>query len=888
MNELTRFDPNERSAREVVDIEVLRAARAAGWLVEDPERRRARYFDGRFLTAADLTRDQQYFGSRQLDLGRMGGLGVVHGLELRAGATAAELVVTAGHGITPGGDQVVLLEDIAVDLTDLPALQALDAIFGLEVRPDTPLRNRTGLFVIALRNVEYTAKPVATYPSDLQQQRRIEDGEIIEATAVTLVPFETLSPGDSTEQGRARLAREIFLREAGPRLPDEALPVGAVALERGLVRWVDPYLVRRDASTDDSLGFGMAPRAVREAFLRQYEQHLDDVLAARSAAGQTGAFAAAEHFQALPAFGRIPLPSLQIIGDQIVQSYFPAEVGVELTIVPDDELAALQEEAIASPPLDLRAPSAVLQECSVLVLVPVPRADYGSFVARLEGKLSRHPRPRLVRTRGSLFDELTRARLLERRAPPVPVAVDLLPWQDALLALGARGSSPLFVRRRRLPQVVFAFSRFQAFPPDSPNPSETLSQEVRERLTDAGELTPDDGDPTTPTSTSRFDFLMRRTTNDVLVAVEGLLRGPQFAVAAPFAERVLVQGVVAELAYRTRVRLEELSVSTEARRSVIDVGDGVVAAEASAPVRVRALRREDVDKVAERYARAGVDSGWDLLVTAQPELLRPERRQVLADSFRVPELGVRAQRLSRISSTEFAELAAELLVAAQTGDVGAVRDLVDLQFIPPDLEEFPEIPGFPGSRVARDLGEGRLYHIIHGAAAGEPALQERISELLSRTSHDQPMIVSTLLANLLVEALSLQLFSQPQLERVESVLEALSAWDLGDPPFSVPGNGNSTPVLSSENVDVTNLLDAYAALELEPRLGLLTEVLNDHGWTGGLDEYRTIGFAGQPARLILRVLRADAEQIGPLVVAINEALAHRAQGLTRLLQLALG
>src|SRR5215475_421894 len=54
-------------------------------IVLDGLRRRPRYFDGRFLTGADLTRDQDYVRQRQADLARAGGAGVVAGLQVSEG-----------------------------------------------------------------------------------------------------------------------------------------------------------------------------------------------------------------------------------------------------------------------------------------------------------------------------------------------------------------------------------------------------------------------------------------------------------------------------------------------------------------------------------------------------------------------------------------------------------------------------------------------------------------------------------------------------------------------------------------------------------------------------------------------------------------------------------
>src|SRR6478735_6234161 len=81
-----------------------------GPLILDGLRRRPRYFDGRFLTGADLTRDQDYVRQRQADIARAGGSGVISGLMVddvdSIGGTT--LRIEAGHGVTPNGDLVML------------------------------------------------------------------------------------------------------------------------------------------------------------------------------------------------------------------------------------------------------------------------------------------------------------------------------------------------------------------------------------------------------------------------------------------------------------------------------------------------------------------------------------------------------------------------------------------------------------------------------------------------------------------------------------------------------------------------------------------------------------------------------------------------------------
>src|SRR6186713_1464939 len=74
---VARGDPN------ALTPDGMQALLGSSALVLDGLRVRPRYFDGRFLTGADLTRDQQYIDQRQADLARSTGTGVVNGLQVR-------------------------------------------------------------------------------------------------------------------------------------------------------------------------------------------------------------------------------------------------------------------------------------------------------------------------------------------------------------------------------------------------------------------------------------------------------------------------------------------------------------------------------------------------------------------------------------------------------------------------------------------------------------------------------------------------------------------------------------------------------------------------------------------------------------------------------------
>ena len=98
---ITNYDTGDQR----VTLKASDAARgqAAGTIVLDSRRNRTLYFDGRFLAARDLARDQNYFLTRQADLARAAGFGVVHGLQVstpsstNTAATAETLIVSAGQ-----------------------------------------------------------------------------------------------------------------------------------------------------------------------------------------------------------------------------------------------------------------------------------------------------------------------------------------------------------------------------------------------------------------------------------------------------------------------------------------------------------------------------------------------------------------------------------------------------------------------------------------------------------------------------------------------------------------------------------------------------------------------------------------------------------------------
>jgi hypothetical protein len=381
------------------------------WLTSG--RSRPRYFDGRFLAARDLERDQEYFAARQLELLRAAAPGVIHGLDVTA-KDQTTLVVGAGVGVTASGDLIVLRDGLEVPLADDATTQRLDEAFGLLSAPREIARRRTGVYVLLARPVTFTGDPVALYPASIDDRRDPEDGDVIEAVALSLVPYHDAGISVDPARQRAELAKGVFVGGRNAGAPVDALPLAAVQLERGFVRWIDSWLVRREIGVaHEGMGaYARGPRALAEAHVQQYTRHLQAIGVDRQAAGKPAAFVAPEELAALPPVGPYPVGALDLRNAS--ERFFPTAMPSRVQVVAEDELATLLEEQLALPPIDLSAGAEELAATPVAVILPVPRAK----VAPLPPELRSFPLraaavvPGRVRLRGVMIGSI-----LERFMP---------------------------------------------------------------------------------------------------------------------------------------------------------------------------------------------------------------------------------------------------------------------------------------------------------------------------------------------------------------------------------------------------------------------------------------------------------------------------------------
>jgi hypothetical protein len=519
------------SQRERIDSAEVDSLQQHNVLIADGRRERPRWFDGRFLTAGDLTREQSYILSRQADLGRAAGAGVAAGLEVdldtAAGDASVTLRISAGHGITPAGELVLLENALTVRLDAIPESMQLSARFGLGPIAREPQRGRSGLHVLALRPVEFSANAGGRYPTTITGARRVEDEDIVEATAVTLVPWPEGEAGQGVDRGRAAVAHAIFVEAAETRLPANVLPLAMVALDTNTVRWIDMPMVRRELGSHrgDLPGLSPSPRALRLAHLQQFRQHLADLLQTSGAQP----FAAQSVFPSLPPAG--PMPPGVIDPRDMTQRWLPASVEATFTIIPEDELPALLEDTLLLPPIDFTQGEAAVDATAVLFLAPVGRHDWNRLVATLEST-SRDLQPAAA---NQIASRRPLEALMRLRRPGVAAAIDtevgagdtgsLSASSEAEWRRLARSPSLWYVRRSRLARYddLAGVRRWLA------GGTERDEEETRRRVADLG-------------LGSDLDGVLERATPRARVEITSLLSAPRLR-----ASRALTAVAIGEL-----------------------------------------------------------------------------------------------------------------------------------------------------------------------------------------------------------------------------------------------------------------------------------------------------------------------------------------------------
>jgi hypothetical protein len=155
-----------------------------------------------------------------------------------------------------------------------------------------------------------------------------------------------------------------------------------IYLQRGVIVWVDPYMVRRDSGPEYSgLRLGLAdpghatglPDAVRlhvagDSVIAHYLRRAGQLC--RNGQCLQGAASGWTFSAGDPGYHsrEIRKPSRR--------HFSRKKLDVRLSVIPLDEIPALVEDSMALPPIDLTLPANAYADLSVFALVPVPRSGF--------------------------------------------------------------------------------------------------------------------------------------------------------------------------------------------------------------------------------------------------------------------------------------------------------------------------------------------------------------------------------------------------------------------------------------------------------------------------------------------------------------------------------
>lgn len=384
----------------------------------DPRLTRTHYFDGRLLTADDLTRDQTYLDQRLRELGRVLGTGIIGGLALNLDRYTGLLTLQPGQALTRAGRVLELGTPLVVNLGDRALIAAVN---GGNFR-----RFNRALYAVVLRYAEVATDIAEVFPRDLGAQRGFDYALVTESVQMGLVPLPVPLPQQSPLLIRSRLMREFLGNDQFSSLiPEDAVALGVLAIQDDTPQWLDPELLRQPARAEPRLG------DLQSDLSRQYESLLADILAARRSGGLTGDFHAADYFSLLPPVGTLPKESVDPVNGR--QGYFPENYQVAIAPVRLSDVALIKAESLDLPPIDLSNREPV----DVVVLVPLSNLDYGHYAAQLE------------RGADSTNRRLPQIDLLKLKLYPVrPVHgldTDAAAWQAIWDRLG--DNQPFYVRR---------------------------------------------------------------------------------------------------------------------------------------------------------------------------------------------------------------------------------------------------------------------------------------------------------------------------------------------------------------------------------------------------------------------------------------------------------
>lgn len=368
----------------------------------DPRLTRTHYFDGRLLTAEDLTRDQIYLDQRLREVGQTLGQGVMRGLELAFDKVTGQLTLNKGVGISSAGRVLELGKPLSIDLGDRSLIAQLNN--------GKHRRFNRGLYAVVLRYAEVQTDIAEVFPQDLGDKRGFNFDLVSEAVQLGLVPLPQPLPQQNWLTIRASLIREYLGDgQATGLIPEDGIALGVLAIRDDRAEWLDEELLRYP------LRAAMRPGDIQSDLARHYETLFQDVMSYRRAGSLEGDFAASEYFRLLPPVGSLPKQAIDPMGGR--QGFFPESFRIWTAPIRMSDLELIRKESMQLPPIDL----SLNEPVDVIVLAPLNNRDYGYFARRLERDFD-------PTVRRLPYMDLLRLRLYPRR-PIHELDTDEATWQ---------------------------------------------------------------------------------------------------------------------------------------------------------------------------------------------------------------------------------------------------------------------------------------------------------------------------------------------------------------------------------------------------------------------------------------------------------------------------
>lgn len=324
---------------------------------------RSNFFDGRLLTALDLTREQSYIDERLRELGRSYGSGIIQGFN--AQLTTGELTISSGRALSSSGRILELNNSLSIDLNDSAAISLLNSNSQTYI-------NR-GLYAVVIQYAEQSRQLAEVFPSDLSRPAEARANTIAEGIKITLVSLtEALTQQDEFSVRETLMSNALNPGAVQINLPEDSVAIGVVAFDNHRPIWFDSELLSHPLRAEDT------QQSLNEDFLRRHYQLFNDILTQLNSTAEAQTIHARDFFSTLPPAG--PVPKNCINTEKGTQTYFPEHFSVSIVPVNYNDLKSILTESLTLRAIDLQTSDSQ----DIMILAPVAEPLYMNVAQHME------------------------------------------------------------------------------------------------------------------------------------------------------------------------------------------------------------------------------------------------------------------------------------------------------------------------------------------------------------------------------------------------------------------------------------------------------------------------------------------------------------------------